>query len=259
MSKETIAEIKGKLFDTGCTPEELQALESDDRKGVQKLVKQYHQQLAKKQALKDQFEAMKTYENAYKEKGKQLIAGIDEAGRGPIAGPVVAAAVILPDTFYLEGLYDSKALSESQKDRFFDYIKAHSISYGIGIVTSETIDDINIYEATKLAMHRAIGQLSKEPDQLLIDALPLTNTRAPVDAFPKGDQRSISIAAASVLAKVTRDRYMDDLHQSYPTYEFNQNAGYGTKNHLQALKQHGVTPYHRRSFAPVKEASLTFQ
>ncbi|MCD5322666.1 MULTISPECIES: ribonuclease HII [Pontibacillus] len=253
MGRETIATIKEKLFTKGCTQQELEMYQTDERKGVQKLVYQYEKQLAKKQALKDQFESMKEFEKYYTSQGKKLIAGVDEAGRGPIAGPVVAAAVILPESFYLEGLYDSKALSETQKDLFFDYIRTHSISYGVGIVSSETIDEINIYEATKLAMHRAIDALNPEPDQLLIDALPLTDTKAPVDAFPKGDQRSISIAAASVIAKVTRDRYMNELHQTFPSYEFSHNAGYGTKNHVEALRQYGITPHHRKSFAPVKE------
>ncbi len=251
--KKTIRQIKQILLEETCTNEEIETFKSDNRKGVQQLVNRYEKELERKAELKQQFQDMKVFEQTYRQEGKQYIAGIDEAGRGPLAGPVVASAVILDESFYLEGLYDSKELKEGQRERFFDYIQEHAVSYGIGIVHNEEIDQINIYEATKLAMKRAISQLEPAPDQLLIDAVQLHESPIPFEAIVKGDQRSISIAAASILAKVTRDRYMKKIHEEYPSYEFQSNMGYGTKIHLDALSHHGATPYHRCSFAPVKK------
>jgi len=251
--KKTIKEIKQILFQEICTEDQMDKFKRDHRKGVQQLINRYEKELERKARLKQQFLDMKVFEDTYRQEGKQYIAGIDEAGRGPLAGPVVAAAVILDDSFYLEGLYDSKELKEEQKNSFFDYIQAHSVSYGIGVVHNDEIDELNIYEATKTAMKRAISQLEPAPDQLLIDAVQLHESGVPFEAIVKGDQRSISIAAASVLAKVTRDRYMKQIHDEYPTYDFGSNMGYGTKKHMDALTEHGATPYHRCSFAPVKK------
>ncbi|TGB04824.1 ribonuclease HII [Halobacillus salinus] len=251
MTTMTITEIKKKIQTEEVSSKELEQFKQDTRKGVQKLVAQYEKNQTKKAALQAQFEEMKSFEYAAKRNGKQLIAGIDEAGRGPLAGPVVAGAVILPEDFYLEGLNDSKKLSLAKRELFFDYIKTHA-DYGVGIVDNEEIDRLNIYQATKLAMRRAVEDLEQTPDHLLVDAMEL-------DAFPsqesiiKGDARSVSIAAASVVAKVTRDRYMSKIHQSYPMYEFASNQGYGTSDHLAALNNYGPSPYHRYSFSPVKE------
>lgn len=255
--KQTIREIKQILFEETCTREQLNVFKDDPRKGVQQLIQRYEKQLERKAMLKEKFLQMKVFEDTYRQKGKQYIAGIDEAGRGPLAGPVVAAAVMLDDGFYLEGLNDSKELNEEQRETYFDYIKNHAISYGIGIVDNEEIDQINIYEATKTAMKRAIDLLYPAPDQLLIDAVQLHESPIPYEAIVKGDQRSISIAAASVLAKVTRDRYMKQIHKEYPFYEFGSNMGYGTRSHLDALDKYGTTPYHRHSFAPVKKVFQT--
>lgn len=253
-NKYTIQDIKALLFEQGCSDEQFATFQEDERKGVQKLLFQYKKQEEKRVALQRQFEEMKQFETKFTQIGRNYIAGIDEAGRGPLAGPVVAAAVILDDSFYLEGLNDSKQIKKSEREAFFNYITEHSISYGIGIVHSTEIDEVNIYEATKIAMQRAIAQLSPAPDQLLIDAVPLPEAGIPFEALVKGDQRSISIAAASILAKVTRDRFMEQIHDEYPVYHFKSNMGYGTKEHLQSIDAYGVTPYHRKSYAPVRNA-----
>ncbi|MGI8315107.1 ribonuclease HII [Halobacillus mangrovi] len=248
----TITEIKKKMKQAELSHKEIEHLRNDARKGVQKLISQYDSIQMKQAKLKKQYDEMMAYEKENYYKGKAFIAGIDEAGRGPLAGPVVAAAVILPEDFYLEGLNDSKKLSLDQREQFFKEI-LNSADTGRGIVTSEEIDRLNIYQATKLAMKRAVNDLFQSPDHLLIDAvtlddLPLTQTN-----IVKGDQKSVSIAAASVIAKVIRDRMMADLHSKYPMYQFVSNQGYGTKEHLKALETHGPSPYHRRSFAPVRD------
>ena len=170
------------------------------------------------------------YEKELRKKGITLIAGVDEVGRGPLVGPVVAACCILPEKFNLEGLTDSKKLSEKKRDYFFEEIKKQAISYGIGIVDEKIIDEVNIYEATKIAMKEAI---------------------IPTTSIIKGDLKSITISAASVLAKVTRDRMLYELDKKYPMYDFKNNKGYGTKKHLQAIEEYGVIEQHRRSYAPV--------
>lgn len=248
----TITEIKNKMKQDQLSQQEIDKLRKDARKGVQKLVSQYDSLQMKQAQLKKQFEEMKVYEKEGYHAGKAFIAGIDEAGRGPLAGPVVAAAVILPDNFYLEGLNDSKKLSLDQREQFFDEI-LNSADTGRGVVTSEEIDQLNIYQATKLAMKRAVNNLIQPPDHLLIDAVTLNDVPLSQTNLVKGDQKSVSIAAASVIAKVTRDRMMADLHSKYPMYHFISNQGYGTKEHLEALKTHGPSPYHRKSFAPVKD------
>lgn len=246
-----ISDMKVKIEAGLISEEELNQFKQDTRKGVQKLITQYEKRQAKKAELKAQFEEMKAFENKARYSGKRLIAGIDEAGRGPLAGPVVAGAVILPDEFYLEGLNDSKKLSLSKRERYFAYIKEHA-DYGVGIVSNEEIDRLNIYQATKLAMRRAICDLKQSPDHLLIDAMEL-DTHSSQESLVKGDERSVSIAAASVVAKVTRDHYMAELHEQYPMYHFQSNQGYGTSEHIEALQTYGASPHHRHSFSPVKE------
>ena len=178
------------------------------------------------------------YEKELYKEGYELIAGTDEAGRGPLCGPVVAAAVILPKNYKLEGLNDSKQLSEKKRDKYFEIIKKDAISYGIGIVDSKTIDEINIYEASRKAMLEAISKLDVTPDFVLTDAMPL-----PMDnskAIIHGDALSLSIAAASVLAKVTRDEIMYELDKKYPEYGFKSHKGYPTKKHLENIKKYGI-------------------
>ncbi|WP_440895292.1 ribonuclease HII [Amphibacillus sp. Q70] len=249
----SIAEIKQYLNEEIISEEVLQSLETDPRKGVQQAIQVYKNKQAKQQLLQKQFLAMKKYEQYYLNQGKRYIAGIDEVGRGPLAGPVVAAAVILPKDFSLLGLTDSKKLSSKQRTVFAQEIESCAVAVGIGVIDNVDIDRVNIYQASILAMEQAVKKLAPKPDHLLIDAVPLPNVPYSSDIIIKGDQKSISIAAASVVAKVYRDQMMSQYHQKYPYYQFDQNQGYGTAGHLQGLKKYGVTPIHRKSFAPIKD------
>jgi len=190
------------------------------------------------------------YERELRSKGITLIAGVDEVGRGPLVGPVVAACVILPEEFHLDGLTDSKKISEKKRDLFFEEINKQALAIGIGIIDSKIIDEVNIYQATKLAMKQAIDNLSIKPEHILIDAMPL-ELDIPSTSIIKGDLKSITISAASVIAKVTRDRMLYELDKRYPMYEFKNNKGYGTKKHIEAINKYGVCDEHRRSFSPV--------
>ena len=194
------------------------------------------------------------YENELYDKGISYIGGVDEVGRGPLIGPVVAACCVLPKDFYLEGLNDSKKLSEKKRNIFFDYIKEHAVCYGIGIISPEVIDEVNIYEATKLAMYDAIRQVREKVnlEHVLVDAMPLS---LDIDVTPiiKGDAKSASIAAASVLAKVTRDRMMIELDSKYPMYGFKSHKGYPTKKHLEAIAKYGLIDGYRKTYGPVKK------
>lgn len=194
------------------------------------------------------------YENELYEKGIMYIGGVDEVGRGPLIGPVVAACCVLPKDFILEGLTDSKKLSEKKRNIFFEYIKEHAIAYGIGIIGPEKIDEVNIYEATKLAMYEAISHVRKQVDlgHVLIDAMPL-NLDIPSTSIIKGDSKSISIAAASVLAKVTRDKMMYELDLKYPMYGYGSHKGYPTKKHIEAINQYGLIDGYRKTYGPVKD------
>ena len=193
------------------------------------------------------------YEKELREKGITLIAGVDEVGRGPLVGPVVAACVVLPDKFNLDGLTDSKKLSEKKRDFYFDEIKRQALGVGVGIIDEKKIDEVNIYEATKLAMKEAINDCLKncKIEHILIDAMPL-ELDIPTTSIIKGDLKSITISAASVIAKVTRDRMLDELHEKFPLYDFKKNKGYPTKKHLEAIEEYGILPEHRRSYGPVK-------
>ena len=192
------------------------------------------------------------YESALLSKGITLIAGVDEVGRGPLIGPVVAAAVILPPNYKLDGLTDSKKLSEKKREYYFDIIKKDAIAIGIGIVDEKTIDEINIYEATKVAMKEAINNLKPQPVHILIDAMPL-NLAIPTTSIIKGDLLSLTISAASVIAKVTRDHMLYEIDKEYPMYDLKHNKGYGTKKHIEAIKEYGITKYHRLSYKPVSD------
>lgn len=194
---------------------------------------------------------MRIYENELLKKNIVNVAGIDEAGRGPLAGPVVAGCVILPQNYFLPGLDDSKKLTEKKREHYYQEIINHAVSYGIGIVDVCDIDKYNILECTKIAMLKAVTNLKVKPEHLLVDALKL-DIDIPQTSIVKGDTKSVSIAAASILAKVTRDKYMIEMAKIYPEYHFEKNKGYGTKEHIEALAKYGVTPIHRRSFEPVK-------
>ncbi len=193
------------------------------------------------------------YEIKARAKGHRLVAGVDEAGRGPLAGPVVAAAVILPPDIILHGLDDSKKLSPAKREELFPKIKTQAVAYGIATVDPEVIDEINILRAAKLAMKRAVENLPSDPDLLLIDGNQKIDSSAAQWAIVKGDAKSFSIAAASVLAKVTRDRIMEDYHRLYPQYEFARHKGYGTRRHQDLIAEHGPCPIHRNTFKGVAE------
>ena len=198
---------------------------------------------------------MLDFEKKLYKDGFTLIGGIDEVGRGPLIGPVVASCVILPKNFYHKDIKDSKKLSEKKREELYDIIMENAISVGIGIIDSKRIDEINIYEATKEAMLEAINNMKIKPEYLLIDAMKL-NVNIPYTAIIKGDAKSESIAAASIIAKVTRDRMLIELDKKYPMYNFKKNKGYGTKEHIEAINKYGVLDSHRRSFKPVMDAIL---
>ncbi len=183
-----------------------------------------------------------------------MIAGVDEAGRGPLAGPVVAAAVILDDARPLAGLADSKRLSPARREQLFVLIGEHAVCQGVGVASVEEIDRLNIFRATLLAMERALTALSVAPLRVLVDGTHTPRCACPAEAIVKGDGSVPAIMAASIVAKVTRDRLMDELARSFPAYGFERHRGYGTAEHLRALRTHGALACHRRSFAPVREA-----
>ena len=248
----TIKEIKERLATIDDLDHPLfEELILDGRAGVQAAISKRKRELQKQVDEDLRLEKMLAYEKELYTQGIQLIAGVDEVGRGPLAGPVVAAAVILPKACKIPGLNDSKKIPKSKHKEIYEAVLQNAVAIGIGIKDNQVIDQVNIYEATKLAMMEAIGQLEPQPQHLLIDAmkldLPISQT-----SIIKGDANSLSIAAASIVAKVTRDQMMEEFDKEYPGYDFAKNAGYGTANHLAGLDQLGVTPIHRRSFEPVK-------
>lgn len=248
----TIKEIKEQLASIQRLDDPLLTeLEQDSRSGVIQAIAKRKKEIQKRLDEDERLEGMLAYEKECYARGIDLIAGVDEVGRGPLAGPVVAAAVILPKACKIPGLNDSKKIPKSKHKEIYEAVLQNAIAIGVGVKDNHVIDQVNIYEATKLAMMEAIGQLEPQPQHLLIDAmkldLPISQT-----SIIKGDANSLSIAAASIVAKVTRDQMMEEFDKEYPGYDFAQNAGYGTANHLAGLDQLGVTPIHRRSFEPVK-------
>ena len=220
--------------------------ENDERSGVQKLIQQYHKKL---QALEDErvrTESMKKYEHEYEHLG--YLCGIDEVGRGPLAGPVVACAVILPKDCDILWLNDSKKLTAKKREELYDVILEGAVSVGIGMASPERIDEINILQATYKAMQQAISKLSIKPDLLLNDAVTIPDVEIEQIPIIKGDAKSASIAAASIVAKVTRDRMMKEYDTIYPGYDFAKNKGYGTKAHIEGIKKQGICDIHRRTF-----------
>jgi len=202
---------------------------------------------------------MLDFEKTFYSERVVYIAGVDEAGRGPLAGPVFAAAVVFDPSYRNEEINDSKKLSAKKRERLFNEIKEHALAYGIASASAELIDEINIYEATKVAMKEAIAQLKIKLDLVLSDAMPLEGLRVEVVPIIKGDAKCLNIAAASILAKVSRDRLMEEIALKYPQYGFEKHKGYGTKVHMEALKEYGPIPsIHRVSFAPVKALIKTF-
>ncbi|WP_347552729.1 ribonuclease HII [Pseudalkalibacillus hwajinpoensis] len=234
------------------TSEDWEEFKKDERKGVMKLIAREEKKIQEKQKLINKHKAMSVFEAQYSNLGYQAIAGVDEVGRGPLAGPVVASAVILNPDVPILGLQDSKKLSKPTLNELYDKIHIHAIAIGTGIMTPLEIDELNIYQATRKAMQKAVEALRFPADMLLVDAMKLP---VPIkqESLIKGDARSVSIAAASIVAKVTRDRMMKELAHTYPRYGFERHVGYGTKEHLSALDEYGVTEAHRKSFAPVRD------
>lgn len=251
----TIKEIKEQLANIQQLDDPLLAeLEQDSRSGVIQAIVKRKKDIQKRIDEDERLEKMLAYEKECYVRGIELIAGVDEVGRGPLAGPVVAAAVILPKACKIPGLNDSKKIPKSKHKKIYEAVLQEAIAIGIGVKDNQVIDQVNIYEATKLAMMEAVGQLDPQPQYLLIDAMKL-DLAIPQTSIIKGDANSLSIAAASIVAKVTRDQMMEEFDRVYPGYDFAQNAGYGTANHLAGLHKLGVTPIHRRSFEPVKSIS----
>ncbi len=245
--KLTIVQMENVLKNAGDKLEDyLKAFEQDVRPGAKRLVGKYRGMLEKLETERKRIFKMKEYERRYAD--YDYIAGIDEVGRGPLAGPVVTCAVILPKDCDILYINDSKQLTEKKREELYEQITAQAISYGIGVASPARIDEINILQANYEAMREAIGKLSVIPDILLNDAVTIPDVRIPQVPIIKGDTKSISIAAASILAKVSRDRMMVEYDKVYPGYGFAANKGYGSEEHIKALKELGPSPIHRRSF-----------
>ncbi len=248
----TIKEIQQRLeLVTDLADPFLAEAANDLRSGVQKAIEKRKRVIQAELDEDLRLQQMLRYEKELYQAGYQTIAGIDEVGRGPLAGPVVAAAVILPPGCKIKGLNDSKKIPKKKHQEIYQAVLDKTLAVGVGLIDNEIIDQVNIYEATKLAMKEALSKLSLKPDYLLIDAMKL-DVEIPQESIIKGDANSLSIAAASIVAKVTRDKLMADYDKEYPGYDFAQNAGYGTKSHLQGLERNGVTPIHRKTFEPIK-------
>ncbi len=234
-------------------PDILNLLHQDSRKAVQNLAMKYLRQLEKQEKERQRIAAMWEHEKKAKVNGYQWVAGTDEVGRGPLAGPVVAAAVILPEHADLPGINDSKKLSEKQREQLDILIKEQAIAWSIASLNETEIDQLNILEASRQAMQNAVSELSQPADFVLVDGLPNPRITLPSEAIVKGDSHSISIAAASVIAKVYRDRLMDEYDKLYPGYGFAANKGYPTEEHIKGVMEQGPCPIHRMTFRPLSE------
>ena len=251
--KYTVSRIKEILSSIHSIEDPMfQQLSLDMRKGVQTALKSCQKRIEKEQKRAEHFIEMQYYERLAYQEGANFIAGVDEVGRGPLAGPVVAAAVILPKNIEDLGFDDSKKLSASKREEIYRLIQEKAIAIGIGIVDADIIDQVNIYQASRLAMQQAVSELKIQPDYLLIDAMKI-DVNTPQIGIIKGDAKSISIAAASIVAKQVRDQMMQEFDELYPGYDFSNNAGYGTPKHLEGLKSKGICPIHRKTFAPIKD------
>ena len=250
---ETVKQIKTRLTQlTTIDDPYVQSLQADPRKGVQQALQQFKRRLNRLAVARVAFQRRFRYENALWSRGCQYVAGMDEVGRGPLAGPVVTCAVILRPDFDLIGVTDSKQLTRHEREKLYLRIVNEAVEVSIAVNDREAIDRLNIYGATQDAMIRAVRQLHHQPGHLIVDAVPL-QIAIPQTTLIKGDQKSISVAAASIVAKEYRDHLMRDYDRVYPGYGFAENMGYGTREHLAGLAAHGVTPIHRRSFRPVQE------
>jgi ribonuclease HII len=250
----TVAQITTLLAQQDLSLHITNSLRTDARLSVKRLIDRWEARRQAAQLERKRIQALYEYEHQLKTEGYSMVAGIDEAGRGPLAGPVLVAAVMLPLDCYLPGLNDSKKLTAAQREKLYQEIKDAAIAVSSCIVSVQTIDEINIYQATVSGMYSAASGLSPAPQAILIDAVPLPNLVVPHKAIIGGDQVSASIAAASIIAKVERDQLMNELDCQYPMYGFARHKGYGTQEHMDALAKYGPCPHHRRSFAPVRTA-----
>ena len=250
-----ISEVK-ELLSASPTPEQIAMLQADERSGVKKLLAAYYKRLEKAALEQARFESMLTYEKEYYAQGMQYVAGVDEAGRGPLAGPLVIAAVILPQAVFIAGLNDSKQLSAAKREQLYDEIIAKAVAIEVNIVSVSNIDKLNIYTATQRGMAEVLEHLPVQPQVALIDAMPVEAKGINTVSIVHGDALSASIAAASIIAKVTRDRIMERLDKLFPAYGFSHNKGYGSGAHMQAIAEFGATKWHRRSYEPVKSMQL---
>lgn len=251
-----IKEIRALLLTGTPTPKQLEKFATDVRQGVQKLMVSYRKRLVREAKEKLRYEKMQTFENAAYAAGAEYIAGVDEAGRGPLAGPMVIAAVILPRGVFLPGLNDSKQLTPAKRERLYSQILEKAVDIRVNIVSVSNIDRENIYRATQQGMTEVLQTLSVKPQAALLDAMEVSVEGTICKSITRGDARSISIAAASVIAKVTRDRIMNKLDVLYPQYGFVSNKGYGSNEHMEALEKYGATSWHRRTYEPVKSMGL---
>lgn len=253
MSKLTISEIKDKLKTiSGVDDPFLLTLKDDPRKGVQVALKSFNRRIKRQQLALRAFQQRFHYERQFWQAGKQWVAGVDEVGRGPLAGPVVTAAVIIDNTFDLVPVTDSKQLSRKERESLYLKIVDSAVEVSIGVSDNQLIDKINILEADRRAMVQAVKNLHHQPQQLIVDAVKLPIDIPQLTMF-KADAKSVSVAAASIVAKEYRDHLMRDYDNLYPQYGFKDNAGYGTAQHLKALAEYGPSPIHRKSFAPVQK------
>ena len=250
-----ISEVK-ELLAGEPTAEQLATLKDDERSGVQRLVASYYKRLEKEALERERFDKMLTFEKEYYAQGVRYVAGVDEAGRGPLAGPLVIAAVILPQDVFISGLNDSKQISAVKRDKLYDEIIAKAVAIEVNIVSVSNIDKYNIYSATQRGMAEVLEHLPVRPQVALIDAMPVQVKDMETVPIVHGDALSVSIAAASIIAKVTRDRIMERLDEKFPAYGFANNKGYGSGAHMQAIAEFGATRWHRRSYEPVKSMQL---
>jgi ribonuclease HII len=254
MSKRTIAEINQELREVHDENSPLiKELQDDPRKGVKDALARWHRREERYKEALNAFHQRFKFEKHYWQEGCQYVAGMDEVGRGPLAGPVVTCAVILDPSFDLVGVTDSKQLTRHEREHLYLQIVNEAVEVSIAVNDSQKIDELNIYAATQDAMMTSVRQLHHRPEHLIVDAVPLPKLNIPQTTLIKGDQKSISVAAASIVAKEYRDHLMRDYDRVYPGYDFAENMGYGTKKHLAGLQRLGATPIHRRSFNPVPQ------
>jgi len=253
---KTIKEITNAFKNAQSYEQWMDQYKFDERSSIQKAIISFEKRMSKMEMLKQSHQEKLNFDASFLKEGQQYLAGVDEAGRGPLAGPVVTAAVILPNNcMELLGVNDSKQLSKEKRENFAARVKEHAIAYAIHFQDERAIDELNIYEATKQSMIQSIQALTVKPDVVICDAMQLP-IEIETHSIIKGDAQSLTIAAASILAKTARDQYMEELHSEYPNYGFDKHAGYGTKQHLEAIDTYGITPHHRKSFEPIKSLMI---